>query len=122
MKHFVGCRQESLHCVVTIQEEGQEPRPLPHIVRHSPRGFEWSYGGSGPADLALSLLTEVAGREVADRWYQMFKHDVISQLPPPGWRIAAADIEAWLPAARAGLHDRSVRAAQVHVLPLEPAQ
>jgi len=26
-----------------------------HIVHHSPTGFEWGYGGSGPADLALNL-------------------------------------------------------------------
>ena len=32
-----------------------------HIVRHSPTGMTWGYGGSGPADLALSLLTAVVG-------------------------------------------------------------
>jgi len=26
------------------------------IVCHSPTGFEWGYGGSGPADLALNIL------------------------------------------------------------------
>lgn len=25
------------------------------VVYHSPTGFEWGYGGSGPADLALNL-------------------------------------------------------------------
>lgn len=29
---------------------------VPHtITYHSPSGFEWGYGGSGPADLALNL-------------------------------------------------------------------
>jgi hypothetical protein len=29
---------------------------VPHnIVYHSPTGFEWGYGGSGPAELALNL-------------------------------------------------------------------
>lgn len=34
------------------------------IVYHSPTGFEWGYGGSGPADLALNLaelVVEKAG-------------------------------------------------------------
>lgn len=29
---------------------------VPHlVVQHSPIGFEWGYGGSGPADLALNI-------------------------------------------------------------------
>src|SRR5579862_9119212 len=26
------------------------------VVSHRPSGFEWGYGGSGPADLALNIL------------------------------------------------------------------
>lgn len=30
---------------------------IPHLVtHHSPAGYEWGYGGSGPADLALNIL------------------------------------------------------------------
>jgi|WetSurMetagenome_2_1015567.scaffolds.fasta_scaffold199575_2 hypothetical protein len=32
--------------------------PLPHVKKHSPDGFQWGYGGSGPADLALSILSD----------------------------------------------------------------
>jgi hypothetical protein len=35
--------------------------PLRHVVRHSPTGFGWGYGGSGPADLARSLLIDALG-------------------------------------------------------------
>ena len=35
--------------------------PLPHHVKHSPTGFSWGYGGSGPADLARSLLIHALG-------------------------------------------------------------
>lgn len=31
------------------------------MVRHSPTGFSWGYGGSGPADLARSLLIAALG-------------------------------------------------------------
>jgi len=36
-------------------------RPLYHVVWHSPTGFEMGYGGSGPADLALSILADYFG-------------------------------------------------------------
>lgn len=35
--------------------------PLVHFVRHSPSGFEWGYAGSGPADLARSLIIDAIG-------------------------------------------------------------
>ena len=35
--------------------------PLRHVVRHSPTGMEWGYGGSGPADLSRSLLIDALG-------------------------------------------------------------
>lgn len=32
-----------------------------HIRNHSPSGFEWGYGGSGPAQLALAILADYLG-------------------------------------------------------------
>lgn len=42
---------------------GEHTEPLRHYVRHSPDGFSWGYGGSGPADLARCLLIDAMGRE-----------------------------------------------------------
>jgi len=39
------------------------PISLKHIVRHSPDGFQWGYGGSGPSDLALSIMTDFSKRK-----------------------------------------------------------
>ena len=72
-----------------------------HIVRHSPTGIEWGYGGSGPADLALSILTQYAGQEFADRHYQQFKFDVIASIPRTGGTITAKQIEQWIASAKA---------------------
>ncbi len=42
--------------------DGNMRAPLRHrIVYHSPSGFEWGYAGSGPSDLALNILADVAG-------------------------------------------------------------
>ena len=47
---------------------------LLHIERHSPDGFNWGYGGSGPADTALSILTDCVGKGVANAFYQVGGH------------------------------------------------
>lgn len=46
--------------IVEVVEAGAR-RSLRHIAYHSPTGLEWGYGGSGPADLARSILVEVMG-------------------------------------------------------------
>lgn len=43
-------------------------RPLPlrlDLWNHSPTGFEFGYGGSGPAQLALAILSDCCGDELA---------------------------------------------------------
>lgn len=47
------------------------------IMNHSPDGFNWGYGGSGPAQLALSIVLEITGTISG---YQSFKWDVIARL------------------------------------------
>jgi len=68
---------------------------LPHIVRHSPDGFNWGYSGSGPADTALSILTDCLGPETANVYYQEFKFDIVA-----GWEnffeITEIEIREWL--------------------------
>ena len=46
--------------LVMIEISG-ETYPLPHHAKHSPTGMSWGYHGSGPADLARSLLIHALG-------------------------------------------------------------
>ena len=71
--------------------------PLPHIERHSPDGFEWAYAGSGPADLARSMLI-AAGVPVkqADTLYQEFKWQIVAALPYGGFEIGLDQIQDWV--------------------------
>ena len=57
MKTYVGKRTEAGANVVVWVDSNRQ-RPLHHVVFHSPTGFEWGYAGSGPADLALSILAD----------------------------------------------------------------
>ena len=43
--------------------DGQQLGALEHVAFHSPTGMGWGYGGSGPADLALSLLLAALGTD-----------------------------------------------------------
>ncbi|MEN4011336.1 MAG: hypothetical protein ROW48_04840 [Bellilinea sp.] len=42
-------------------------RLLRHVALHSPTGFGWGYSGSGPADLALSILCDVLGERPTEK-------------------------------------------------------
>jgi len=69
---------------------------LPHLARHSPDGFNCGYGGSGPADLAFSMLADAVGMNAAQDLYQSFKWDVIAtRRSYDRWSITDADILAW---------------------------
>ena len=56
-------------------------------INHSPDGFNWGYGGSGPAQLALAILLEHLPEGKAISHYQQFKWDVISRLPQSDFEI-----------------------------------
>jgi len=47
--------------IIAHDKVTHDRRALPHIIRHSPTGMEWGYGGSGPADLARSILIDALG-------------------------------------------------------------
>jgi hypothetical protein len=66
------------------------------VVNHSPDGFEWGYGGSGPAQLALALLLDVTGNAaVADRLHQAFKWEWVAKWGEE-WSITTEEIKLWL--------------------------
>ena len=51
------------------------------LMNHSPTGFCWGYGGSGPAQAALAICADYFGDDqVAICRYQAFKFGVIARL------------------------------------------
>ncbi len=87
--------------------EGDDPkRRLPKCldkVNHSPDGFAWGYGGSGPAQLAYAILFDVTSDEdKSQRHYQDFKFDVIARLARSPWQITELSVLEWLIAAESG--------------------
>lgn len=98
MKIFKGLRQGCGCVTVTVEEHGPTMRSyrLRHVERHSPDGFAWGYGGSGPADLARSILIDLYGITIADAHYQNFKSAFIAPLQENTFEIREEEINAWL--------------------------
>ena len=81
-------------------------------VHYSPTGFDWGFGGSGPADLALNMLAlflplapEATGvvlrdgsfvSEAAWALHHECKYDLIATLPRSGGHITAETIRTWI--------------------------
>ena len=93
-KVYTAIRGEDENTITVSDEKGT--RPLKHILYHSPTGMEWGYGGSGPSDLARSILADFAGIKVADMFYQEFKWDFIAKQPEKGFQISGQEILNWL--------------------------
>ena len=79
--------------------DGEKCQPLPlrlDLFNHSPTGFNWGYGGSGPAQLAVALLADALGDDDrAIRLHQCFKFKVVACWPEgERWWITAEQIAA----------------------------
>ena len=68
---------------------------LAHHVEHSPTGFCWGYGGSGPADLALSILWDFLGKRPVTAMYMEFKWHFVATWGAE-WEITSKEIEDWI--------------------------
>jgi hypothetical protein len=64
------------------------------LANHSPDGFAWGYGGSGPAQLALALCAHATGDDDKARAvYQRFKSIVIANLPQhQSWSMTQQEV------------------------------
>ena len=119
---YRGVRHADGSCAVTVEESSSSSptpeaakvsRPLPlhlELGNHSPTGFAWGYGGSGPAQLALAILMDATGETtLALRHYQNFKFSFVADWED-SWHITQREIQSYVIAQEslAGCHeDRS---------------
>lgn len=95
------------HTVMVQEDKNAHVYLLPHVVHHS-SGLSWGYGGSGPADLALSILADHFDEKPSrseirhgncECWgpHQEFKWAYIASKPQyKDFEITSSEIEAWL--------------------------
>jgi hypothetical protein len=106
---------EPLSAGILLQrdEDGGVRTNVPRtVVHHSPDGYEWGYGGSGPADLALNILEAMLhhmgwnggtipcyrGRCFAIAWalHQDFKWEFIATMPKGGGFLSYDTVREWI--------------------------
>lgn len=76
------------------------PKPSQKLRNHSPDGFQWGYGGSGPAQLALAILLDVTSSPaMAQTYYQDFKFHIVASWDE-AWSITSHEILEWLKAEK----------------------
>ena len=66
------------------------------LINHSPDGFAWGYGGSGPAQLSLAILLYFCTKEIALSFYQSFKWTVIAALPSGDFELPVEAVKNWI--------------------------
>ena len=98
MKVFMGRNERTasggFH-VMVVDQGGPRPLPPRHdLCNHSPDGFAWGYGGSGPAQLALALAADVLEDDRrALAAYQGLKWKLVARLPDGDWELSAAAVQ-----------------------------
>jgi Family of unknown function (DUF6166) len=93
MKTYQG-RRTMDGLVVTV--DGAPLSPHYDVKQFTKRGFEWTYEGTSPQQLALAILFEHTGdRERAVALSEPFMKDVIANLDND-WRLTGDDVEAYL--------------------------
>lgn len=98
MKTYSGRRRFS---ATKVTVDGRPLRFRRDLRCHSPTEFEWGYGGSGPAQLALAILADhLHNDEEALNLYQRFKWAVVAGLPRHYWTLSSQEIDKALQTLR----------------------
>lgn len=97
-KRLSVCGHQAVYCRALPDGEWKQlsPEPSQRLHNHSPNGFQWGYGGSGPAQLALALLLDATGNpNIALAHYQDFKWEFVAGWGEE-WETTRDKITAWI--------------------------
>jgi hypothetical protein len=98
MKTYEGRRRFG---ATKVTVDGRPLRFRLDLRSHSPPEFEWGYGGSGPAQLALAILADhLEDDQEALNLYHRFKWSVIATLPRHYWKLTSRQIDQELQTIR----------------------
>ncbi|HTR86937.1 MAG TPA: DUF6166 domain-containing protein [Reyranella sp.] len=82
---------------IQVLVDGQPLAPRTDLKPLSKTGFEWSYEGPEPAQLAFALLMDHLGDAAkADALHDAFMREVVANFDNT-WEMTSADIDAALP-------------------------
>lgn len=107
MTAIIGYRQGQAGgaCLVTVRTDAGDEVILPLApinpkleFRHSPDGFQWSYSGSGPTELARAILVRFYpddDRVRHPRCYRAFRDAFLSGLKADEFEMPEGNVRAW---------------------------
>ena len=76
----------------TVTVDGEPLDPRFDLKRYCEAGFEWTYVGDGPRQLALALLADHFGDDArAMEAHETFVVEIIANLDN-SWRLTSADV------------------------------
>jgi len=76
---------------VTVNGKPLDPRR--NLQDSAAEGFDWASQGAGATQLALAILANHAGDDVALRVHRKFANAVIAALPFEAWTLKGDDVE-----------------------------
>lgn len=91
---YLGSQRDDNHTIVDVSTPGDR-RPLYHYVDSSPTGFAWGYSGSGPTDLARSMLADRLGYVPQSAVYITFRDEIIASLPDE-FILTFEEVDRWI--------------------------
>lgn len=91
---YVGTTGDDLDYLITVTD-ADGARPLYHHAEHSPTGYSWGYGGSGPHDLARSILYDRLGYVPSPHICTRFVTDIIRKLPGD-FTLTYKQVDHWI--------------------------
>ncbi len=93
MKRYVGDRTID---GVKVTVDGKPLDPATGVAEYSKNGFEWSYEGPEPRQLALAMLVDHLGdKDAAKAAAEPFMEAVVANFDNE-WEMTGADIDAAL--------------------------
>jgi len=87
MQEYIDLKGFALNRAVFLNGEQLLPDKSLKLRHHSPDGFNWGYGGSGPTQLSLAILLEILPEEKALELYQEFKWAIIANLTQESFSV-----------------------------------
>lgn len=87
MQETIDLKGFAINRAVYLNGELLNPEKSLKLRNHSPNGFNWGYGGSGPSQLSLAVLLEMLPEEKALELYQEFKWAIIAHLTQESFSV-----------------------------------
>jgi hypothetical protein len=105
MKRYVGDRTID---GVKVSVDGTSLNPRTDVAEFTKNGFEWSYEGPEPRQLALAMLVEHLGDSVAAKaMTDSFMREVVANFGNE-WEMTSSDIDVALTALGNGSPGKAV--------------